>query len=226
MTRPNVLAIVEGATERNFVRQSLAPYLAERGVDLVARVVGIPGKKGGVRSFPAVRREIVKLLRERTSRVCTTMFDYYGLPTSWPGVQEGKKRPARDGVSHIEAEIERAICEEMGGDFEAARFVAYVELHEFEAMIFSDTAVLATVLLDPTLEPKLSKIVADCGEPELIDDSPVTAPSKRILTLQPRYIKPADGPTAAARMGIDVIRRKCPHFATWMAKLESLATVS
>src|SRR3989442_11557036 len=72
-----VLTVVEGFTERAIVEQTFAPYLGVRGLSLHAKVIGKPGHKGGVRSFEAVRKEILALLRqERGSRV-STMFDYY-----------------------------------------------------------------------------------------------------------------------------------------------------
>src|SRR2546428_1890987 len=96
-----VLTVVEGFTERTIVQQTFAPYLAARGVSVHAKVIGKPGHKGGVRSFQAVRKEILALLRqERGSRV-STMFDYYGLPEGWPGVQEAKGTSGR----HVDATI-------------------------------------------------------------------------------------------------------------------------
>jgi hypothetical protein len=46
----------------------------------------------------------------------------------------------------------------------------------------------------------------------LIDDSPVTAPSKRVARLVRRYEKPLFGTLAALEIGLPTIRRECPHF--------------
>ena len=93
-----VLALVEGDTEQAFVRDVLAPELAHKGADLRARRIGKPGHKDGVRGYEVVLREIRTLLKEDLGRYCTTMFDYYGLPSNWPGVMEAKAKPFREAV--------------------------------------------------------------------------------------------------------------------------------
>ena len=65
-----VLTVVEGFTERAIVEQTLAPYLGARGLSLHAKVIGKPGHKGGVRSFEAVRKEILALLKQERTLQC------------------------------------------------------------------------------------------------------------------------------------------------------------
>lgn len=220
MKTRQVLAVVEGPSERNFVRGCFAPYLLERGIAIAARIVGKPGHKGGVRSFQAVCNEIVELLKESRDRDCTTMFDYFRLGEDWPGVTEAKNKSPLDAVLHIEASIAKRVVDAMGTKFNAARFIPYVQLHEFEALLFSDTEALAYALLDPALQPILDNIVRQCGGPEAINDGPETAPSKRIEKLQPAYVKTSDGPEAATLAGIEKIRQACPHFNAWVERLE------
>jgi recombinational DNA repair ATPase RecF len=54
---------------------------------------------------------------------------------------------------------------------------------------------------------------AAVDNPEGINDSPQTAPSKRLEQLRPHYRKTFHGPKAAARIGLDKIREQCPHFS-------------
>ncbi|MGH8907498.1 MAG: DUF4276 family protein [Egibacteraceae bacterium] len=61
-----------------------------------------------------------------------------------------------------------------------------------------------------------------CGEPELVDDGPKSAPSKRIIDAWPQYAKTTDGPVLAAQIGIARLRDRCPHFDAWVSRLESL----
>jgi hypothetical protein len=217
-----VLALVEGPSERNFVRFCLGPYLGERKVDIVARVVGKPSRKGGVRPFQPVRDEILGLLRQHKQRTVTTMFDYFRLHKDWPGLSDAKKKSGPARVLHIEAKIGEQIVKGMGKSFDPGRFVPYIQLHEFEALVFSDTDVLSHILLNPSLKTVLDKIVEDCGGPEDIDDGPATAPSKRIEELRPAYNKPSDGPDAAILIGVEKIRQSCPHFDAWLGSLEAL----
>src|SRR5882724_3712192 len=144
-----VLTVVEGFTERAIVEQTFAPYLGARGVSLHAKVIGKPGHKGGVRSFEAVRKEILALLRqERRSRV-STFFDYYGLPENWPGVREAKGQQAREIATSVEAAMRREIKSKMDSSDDPSRFLPYIQMHEVETLLFSDPKVMADVFERP-----------------------------------------------------------------------------
>jgi Domain of unknown function (DUF4276) len=70
----------------------------------------------------------------------------------------------------------------------------------------------------------LKKIAASFSTIEHINDSQMTAPSKRIISLIPDYAsqKPSAGPDIAEYTGLPTIRAKCPHFDAWLTRLESL----
>ncbi len=218
-----VLALVEGQTEQTFVEEVLAPALGIHGVFMTGALIGKPGHKGGVRPYPAVLPEILAALKQDKQRFCTTMFDYYALPTDWPGAMESKSKPPKQGVAILEREIHNDVCQQLGSAFDTNRFRPYLQLHEFEALLFSDPQVLADVLQEPTLSPRLEAVVRECGEPEAIDDDPDTAPSKRIMRLAGHYQKVLHGTIVAKRIGIQKMRGQCPHFAEWLEMLEELA---
>jgi len=115
------------------------------------------------------------------------------------------------------------VCGELGTGFNVRRFVPYIQLHEFEALLFCGPKELSNVLQAPTLEPTLREIVEQAGEPEAIDDDPSTTPSKRISSLAPRFQKTLHGATTAQRIGLERLRAGCRHFAEWLVKLETLA---
>jgi len=75
---------------------------------------------------------------------------------------------------------------------------------------------------EAAIEAKLQAALTDCGEPELVNDGPTTAPSKRIIGCWPQYAKTTDGPSLAAEIGIDRLRVACPHFDGWIGRLEML----
>jgi hypothetical protein len=212
---------VEGLTEQTFVKQSLAPQLIPRSVYLTATMIGKPGRKGGIRSYETIRRDILGALRQDQQRYCTTMFDYYGLPSGWPG-----KVGAEGSPSVLAESVERAmhedICGEMGESFAPARFIPYIQMHEFEALLFSDPATLASVVQHPFLASSFQAIVNECGEPEAIDDRPDTAPSRRICRQTREYDKVLHGTIAAQRIGVAEMRDRCPHFNRWVERLEEL----
>ncbi|HUQ56784.1 DUF4276 family protein [Lentzea sp.] len=58
------------------------------------------------------------------------------------------------------------------------------------------------------------------GGPELVNDGPTTAPSKRILRYCPGYMKTSDGPIAIEDLGVTALRARCPHLDDWLRSLE------
>ena len=95
-------------------------------------------------------------------------------------------------------------------------------MHEFEGLLFSDCAAFSRAIGLPQLEPRFSGIRNQFATPEEIDDSPNTAPSKRVEELVPGYEKPLLGVLAAMEIGLARMRQECPHFDAWLKKLESL----
>ena len=149
------------------------------------------------------------------SRFVTTMFDYYGLPSDWPGWEAAKrKKRISTKAEEIEQAIHTDVCSKLGKSFDGARFLPHIQMHEFEALLFSDTRVLAESVLCPNLQSPLDEIVAECKEPEGIDDDPETAPSKRIHALVPHYNKVVHGIIAAKRIGLTTMREAMPSLRT------------
>jgi len=220
--------IVEGQTEQAFVRDVLGPHLRGFGVQAWARLPGRVYRRGGVPAWEVVRGDVLRTLRERRGRYCTTMFDFYAMPLDWPGRRDASGRVASARGEFVEAALLRDIAERAGDDFNAALFIPYVQVHEFEAVVFSNVEVLSATL-SPFCRTSLDKLaaafdsmVAEAGEPEAIDDRPEHAPSKRILNEVPAYRKALHGPIIANRIGIPVIRGACRHFNAWLQRLESI----
>ncbi len=94
MTR--LLVHVEGETEEEFVNEVLADHLYSLGYTNVnARLLGnarLRDRRGGIRAWSAVRKDILRHLKEDPAGISTTMVDYYALPQTggkaWPGRQE------------------------------------------------------------------------------------------------------------------------------------------
>ena len=103
------------------------------------------------------------------------------------------------------------------------RFVPFVTMHEFEALLFSDCEAFASALAMPELAEPLQGIRDQFESPEHIDDGSETNPSSRILDLHPRYRKVADGTAAAEAVTLARMTEECPHFAGWLHRLEMLA---
>jgi hypothetical protein len=156
------------------------------------------------------------------------MFDYFRIDADWPGradvcrrIKSGATLRAGEKADILETAMRNAI-EQACPDVNAQRrFVPYIGMHEFEALLFSDARVLAEKAdLDVSA---VNHVLDEYGEPEEINDDPQKAPSKQILTLNNRYRKVAMGKVIAEVIGIPTIRRKCIHFDEWLRKLEGLA---
>jgi len=223
-----LLIHVEGETEELFVNEVLSGHLYTLGYESVsARLVGNSrqrDRRGGIRGWSSVRQDILNHLNEDRGCLATTMVDYYALPKSgggaWPGRADAGVRPFPEKASTVEAAIHEDICAEMGTRFDPSRFVAYVMMHEFEGLLFSDCERFASGVGRPELAPQFQAIRNLFGSPEEINDSPQTAPSKRVAALIPGYEKPLLGAMAVLDIGLPAIRSECPLFSAWLDRLE------
>ena len=227
MTR--LLVHVEGQTEETFVNEVLAPHLYVHGWRSVgARLIGNARQRagrGGIQAWSTVRKDVVNHLRQDRTCVATIMVDYYGMPQTGSRAWPGRYRSARLNVSEKAKTIEDALAvdirEAISADFDDRRFIPYVMMHEFEAMLFSDCKKFGEGIGQPQLAPCFQKIRDKFASPEEIDDSPNTAPSRRILELVPTYQKPLMGTRAVLEIGLDSIRAECLNFRAWIERLES-----
>lgn len=112
----------------------------------------------------------------------------------------------------------------MGARVQDRRFIPYVQVHEFETLLFAELGALAQVAPDIVeLRQFRALIQATQGAvPEEIDDGPSTAPSKRIEASTRGFRKTIHGLQAIQSIGLDRLRRACPRFNAWIAALEQL----
>ena len=209
-----VLVFVEGQTEETFVRDLLVPYFSRQGIYLTPILAQTsPGHKGGVVSYGKVKHQLTRLCRQDQGAYVTTMMDYYGLPNDFPGLA-GRVADAHEQVMRLELALQQ--------DIDAPNFIPNLMLHEFEALLFSAPEKIAEWLDDQALLAPMAAIRGAFATPEHINNSPQTAPSKRILALVPHYKKTVDGPLIAEDIGLDAIRAQCPHFNNWIERLLAL----
>ena len=222
---------VEGPTEQTFADTLLKRHLANFGVYMQKPVLIAHARKkgrihrGGGRNFTAMQNDITCRLKEDPGRDAffTTMIDLYALHANFPGLEEAEKL-RMDPYRRVEA-LEKSWLDETGD----SRFMPFIQLHEFEAYLFSDVSQLALFFDNASSGiAALRKIVDDVQSPEQIDDGQHTAPSKRMIEQFPEYddLKPTVGPQAAETIGLENIRFKCPHFKRWIERLEKLGAKS
>lgn len=136
MTRVNI--VVEGQTEETFVREVLAPHLGARGVFASARCVETRRKpyirRGGLTSYAKAKHDLQRWLHQDMGAHVSTMFDMYALPGDFP--QRDLPRPAGETPQQWAERLEQALRADLGDP----RFIPYFQIHEFEALLFSDVS--------------------------------------------------------------------------------------
>jgi hypothetical protein len=219
----------EGDTEETFADTVLKPHLANHGVYLHGIVqIGHARKRGrvhrgGGRNYEPMRNDIRRFLaQEKVSDVFfTTMIDLYAIFARFP------RRGEAEGLRHNPFQRVEFLERAFGEDISDPRFIPYIQLHEYEAILFSDASWFAYFYDHHETQIAVLQAVADGhSSPELIDDGPQTAPSKRIEAQFPDYAKPVIGPQVAELIGLDTIRSKCPHFHAWLSRLENLGSTA
>jgi hypothetical protein len=219
-----VRVIVEGRTEQSFIDEVLAPRLLDAGIYLASTILGVPGHKGGRTNYARVRKDVLQQLKEDHTAYCSTMLDFYGLGNGFPGTPLPSNLSSVDKVIHLERAMKDDIMAEVPDLRPDVRFIPYLQLHEYEGLLFSDPEVFAKSISHSHLTSQFLTIRQSFPTPEDIDDSPDAAPSKRVLGLYPSYNKLLDGTRAASAVGVEAMRRECPHFRDWVESLEQLGS--
>ena len=171
--------------------------------------------------FLRVRNDIGMHLKQRPDTYLTLFVDYYGINAEWPGVTVAKRKatPAAK-AAQVNAATKSKVNELFEGLDSDRRFIPYIAMYEFEALLFSGPEQLAAQLQVP--RKSIDKILEQCGEPERINDSQNTAPSKRLEKLTSRFKKTSTGIAVARAIGLLAIRESCPIFNGWLTEIESL----
>jgi hypothetical protein len=220
-----VVIIVEGPTEQNFVKILLKPYMLDRGVNLTPIILDKPGEKGGEVYFARAKNDIEMHLKQRSNTFVTLMVDFYGIKADWPGYNDARKSSWHTHTQRAKIMNDTTLAAVVSL-FPALkpqeRFIPYISMHEIEALYFSDPAALATQL--GVKQKLVDAILHECGEPESVNNSNTTAPSKRLEKLSDKFKKTATGIAIAKEIGIAKMRDKCPLFNEWLDTLENLKT--
>lgn len=214
--------LVEGQTEETFARDVLGPHLLRSEIVLHSTILSTKrikagGKfRGGVTSYPQVRREVRNLLQDTGVAAVTTMIDYYGLPDDFPGMPSlPRESSCYRRVAYLEESFQTDIAHRL--------FLPYLSLHEFESLLLAVPEEIGKALPG---QPSLARLVDEVSafaSPEEVNDGPGTHPSERIQSSAPGYQKRLHGPVIADRIGLATIRARCPHFAAWLRRLEELS---
>ncbi|MFU8790139.1 MAG: DUF4276 family protein [Methylobacter sp.] len=190
---------VEGSTEEHFVKILLVPYFSQKGIYVT------PISIHGNISVDRVKRELENLAYNFD--YVSTFYDFYGF----------KRKVEGETKTTLESRIKGAIKEEL-----REKLIPYIQMYEFEGLLFSSPEAIALVLQDESLNAWANNILEDFdNNPEKVNNSTETAPSKR-FEKSTNYRKTTHGPNIAKQIGLVKMRDMCSGFDDWLTQLEEL----
>lgn len=213
MKRKRLCIICEGQTELGFVKELLVPHLQTFRIDAHPSLLKARAGQWGGGNVSVSR--LGKHIRNEYHNVdfITTLVDYYGFKNI-----NGRTK------KQLEQDILNEAQTLSTQNLEDYRVRPYVQMYEFEALLFSDISRFELLgdNWNNESQTRLQRICDAFETPEDINDSAQTAPSKRLDAIFPGYGKTLDGPVIAEDIGLDTIRSKCPLFNEWIGELEKL----
>ena len=223
--------ICEGQSENAFVKNLLTPYL---GTKLEWKVKVLPytlitsanlrkgiQNRGGLLSFRQLENDMKRCMAYGCP--VTTMVDYYRLPDDFPGYEDLTKfNRDIDRVIHLERSMKGYFLSSLP-DYPKDFFIPYIQVHEFEALFFSDLAKLKRYYLNEVDQNGIDSLIKDTNglEPEDIDSGEDTAPAKR-LEKNIAYHKGSSIVIPLGEIGIERMRERCSHFNDWVEQILNL----
>ena len=207
-----IIIICEGETEVEFCKL-LNTYLGYNEYRIEARNLG------GNCNWERVKSLVKKSLKSNQSAFVTTMIDYYGRKeNTFPKQTEANViNNIRQKVDFCEQAMKDAIDSSLRD-----RFIPYLQLHEFEAMLFNNYEVFDSNFVDDECKKnEIQKILQQFPDPEMINDSPLTSPSHRLEKIISGYDKIVYGNLLVESIELYNICEKNLHFKEWIDKIKS-----
>ncbi len=214
-----VIIVCEGQTEQAFCNDVLQSHFNSQGIYI--EYPTIKKTHGGVVNWAALKYQIEKHLLEDKQVIVTTLIDYYGIHKhhKYPKWEEANlKTNSSERMEILESAMRMDIAENL-----QTRFEPYIQLHEFEGLLFSDPIVFNNNFEEHEFldYDYLIQTIRDNPNPELINNGHKTAPSKRLSRIISGYNKVIHGSLLAQEIGLAKIRSKCPRLNQWINKIEN-----
>jgi hypothetical protein len=212
-----IIIICEGQSEEAFCNQILKKHFAELDIEIENTLILYSG--GGIVKWKHLKAQIELYHISAPEAFTTTFIDYYGL-------ESHHKFPKWSDAQRETDKVERMLVLEnaMQNDIEMRfkdKFIPHIQLHEFEALVFSDFSCFESLYESNELDSEQLNVLCQ-QNPETINNGTATAPSKRLKRHIPAYDKVNDGVELLKLIGLNKIRSKCLHFNDWITKLERI----
>ena len=211
-----LIIVCEGQTEQSFCQNVLSPYFLSKGI--VVEAPTIKHSHGGIVPWETLKHQLVEHLHEGDA-VVTMLIDFYRIKDSYqfPGWEEAKT--IKDSQNKMN-DLFQDMLNDMPEDLKS-RFVPYIQLHEFEGLLFSDISAFRNNFMPAECDFDAIQLAIDEFEnPEDINNKPETAPSSRLMSAIVGYDKVLYGTILAEETGLGTIRNKCPLFNSWIERIE------
>lgn len=215
-----LIIICEGQTEQEFCSDVLIPYLAAKGIYVGNPLIKKSG--GGIVPWETLGKQIETHLKQDANAFVSTLIDYYGIPSQyeyplWEEAHYEQNKQIRMDL------LERGMYQAIDENYRN-RFIPYIQLHEFEGLLFNNINVFRNNFSTNEFNDfqSFERIFNQYDNPEEINDGVTSAPSKRLRHHIKGYDKIVYGATLASEIGLSKIREKCPRFNQWINKLENI----
>lgn len=213
-----LIIICEGETEQQFCKDVLYNHFFSR--DIVIETPLIKKTMGGIVAWEHIKSQILLHLKEDVT--VTLLIDFYGIKDYHNFSKWAESKTIVNKIDRMTF-LENAMKEEID-DRVRFRFIPYIQLHEFEGLLFNNIETFKNIIPENefTNIRELETTINSNINPELINDGATTAPSKRLERLILGYNKIVYGAVLAEEIGLERIRAKAVRFNDWIAKLESI----
>jgi hypothetical protein len=215
-----IIIICEGQTEQEFCKKTLYTHFIAKNINVVPTL--IKKSNGGIVQWAALKKQIENHLKEDSTAYVSTLIDYYGTHQKY-------NFPEWNALSIVDKNARLDFIEQkMRDDIDPQlnhRFIPYMQLHEFEGLLFNDISLFRqqftpSEIVDDKL--LIDTFQAFPDNPEMINNSLKTAPSKRLEQIIRGYNKVVYGNILAEAIGLQNIMNKSPRFNAWIKTIENI----
>lgn len=177
---------------------------------------------GGIVKWVELKHQIILHLKNDTNAIVTTLIDYYGLYRKYkfPEWDNAENEPDKNKRMEILEDGMKANID----DLLRPRFIPYIQLHEFEGLLFNDIEIFYEQIPADELIgiEELKKTFELYSNPEMINNNQNTSPSHRLKRIILGYNKIVYGNILAEAIGLNNIREKSPRFNKWLQNIEEI----
>jgi len=215
-----IIFICEGQTEQAFCNTNLQTLFQTKEIYIQTPL--IKHSKGGIVKWSILKQQIETHLKSDRNAFVTTFIDYYGLYSKYQFPNWEIAERIQDKNIRMDS-IEKGMNESIADDLQH-RFIPYLQLHEFEGLLFNELRIFYEQIPigDIVNKEELEKTFETFQNPEMINNNRNTSPSHRLMRIIRGYNKVVYGDILAEAIGLTKIRDKSPRFNNWISRLENI----